>query len=367
MNKYMEGYFDNRTLAHIDAVYAWKHGLYFPPVFLEVDPTTRCMQNCIFCYVNKRDMPNTSLTDEKLIDIFRQAGEIGVHTILIQGAGEPLLHRALPEAIDMGWKYKLPMGLVTNGVMLNRPMQEKILAKLAFARFSVLDFDRKRYAAVHGCNEKQCDMVIDNIKTAIEYREKNKLMTPIWGTIYPNEYTIDHIYDICKYFKDMGIDYLAVNEASYNAFGTSGKKSYYSALVSKEKNKYIRDQIMSLCDDNFKVTMRFPIHDDSFCHGRTKETYIKGQCQGIKFQPTITAAGEVIPCWRAWGNNELSYGNIYEHTLDEIWHSERRQKIEKYILDTPPEGDECTICNPSKTNTQLEKTTKENRWRGFLM
>ena len=47
-----KGYFDHRTLYQIDSLYAWENGLYFPPVVVEINPTSLCNQKCRYCYVS---------------------------------------------------------------------------------------------------------------------------------------------------------------------------------------------------------------------------------------------------------------------------------------------------------------------------
>lgn len=49
MNKYLQGYFEPRTLYHPDALAKWERGEYFPPVIAEIAPTGRCNQKCRYC------------------------------------------------------------------------------------------------------------------------------------------------------------------------------------------------------------------------------------------------------------------------------------------------------------------------------
>lgn len=150
---HMKGYDDIRTLYQTDSLYAWKHNMYFPPVLVEIGPTHMCNQRCRYCYTNRRGDEKGILRDDVLISSFKQLADAGVKAVLLQGTGEPLMHKALSEAIKIGAENKLTIGLNTNGVLLNKSLQEKILQYLFYVKFSVIDHDPKRYAYLHSCSD----------------------------------------------------------------------------------------------------------------------------------------------------------------------------------------------------------------------
>lgn len=365
---HMNGYDDIRTLYQIDHLYAWTHDQYFPPVMVEISPTHRCNQRCRYCYADKAGNSGDILGDDIILEAFKQVADAGVKAVLVQGTGEPLIHKALPAAIEAGSARELSIGISTNGVLLNRALQERILEHLLYVRFSVLDKDPRRYAYLHGCSEKQWKDLTDNIESAAALRKKRDLQLALWATVYLYRDNFGSVYDIVKFYKDLGMDYIVVQEASYTEFSPSGKEEYFSKTISKSVIDEMKLSLQSLQDDDFRVKVRFPINDDTYIVGMNEECWKNNYCHGIKFYTIISSDGSVYPCWRFWGKQEYSYGSLYEKTFHEIWKGERRKAIEKFTWQTPPTGDECSICNITKLNEILHRyMNATTRWKDFLI
>lgn len=366
---HMKGYLDLRTLYQIDSLYAWKHGKYFPPVLVEIDPTHLCNQRCIYCYTNKR-RESAMLRDDILISCFQQLADAGVKAALAQGTGEPLMHKALPKAIRAGAKRRLTIGLNTNGVLLNRSVQDQLLENLFYVKFSVIDHNPQRYAYSHGCSEKQWKQLDSNIESAIELREERKLQVALWATLYLDQRNFKDAYNIVKFYKEKGLDYIVIQEATFSELCPMGGKNYASTAFSEKEIDEMRESVLSLNDDNFRVKAQFPLINDAVNYaGMTKETFKPDFCHGPKFYSVISADGEVYPCWRMWGKGkEFSYGSLYEKTFEEIWKGEKRARIEKFINNTPPSGSECVVCNHARLNEILYKFKNANsKWKDFVI
>jgi len=366
-DKYGKGYFDHRTLYQIDRLYAWKNGLYFPPVVVEINPTSFCNQKCRYCYVAGRT--SGKLEGNMLLRLLPQLANTGIKAIVFQGAGEPLLHDALPDSIEIGAEYNLSMTITTNGVLLNQKMQEKILKNLSYIKFSAIESNPQRYAYTHGCSEKQWEMLIENIKNAIIIREQNKLQILYIATIYLTKDNFHDAYNIVKYFKEIGLDYISVQEAVYNKFSYTGSEELASSFFTANEINEMKSKISSLKDDGFFIKVRFPLNDINFINGRYQDCWVNNWCNGIKFNTLINSDGEVYPCFRYWGMKDFSYGNIYEKSFEEIWKGEKRREVEKFTNNTPPNDDECSTCNVTKINAILYdlQNLSSNKWKDFLI
>lgn len=358
-----DGYNDpHRIWYHIDHIYKLKNGLYSPPVMVEISPTSKCNQKCRFCYVYKRRI-SSMLSDNVLVDFFSKASDMGIITIFIQGLGEPLLHESLPEAVVAGGKTDIKMCLITNGVLFDKTKQEKILEHLVFTKFSVIDNDSKRYAKMHGCPEHHFHKLVKNIENATNFRSKKNLDVTLWATVYVSAYNFLDIYDIAKFSKSLGLDFISISTAIYTEFAPQWEKDIkLSNIFSKEEIDESKEKIMSLEDERFKIHMQFPL-DTYFPTKRWGENY----CQAVNLITTISEDGEVYPCWRFWSNKKYSYGSLYEKSFEEIWRGERRQEINKYLFLIPPEGDECDVCHCAFANHNLDKLlNNQNKWTNIL-
>jgi radical SAM protein with 4Fe4S-binding SPASM domain len=357
MKQFMQGYFDPRTLYHPEEIVKWQRGEYFPPVIAEISPSGRCNQKCQYCYAMTR-IEQHHMDDSLLMRLPMELEFAGVKALLYQGDGDPLMHKKLADAI---LTTNLPQTISTNGVLFTPAFQDKCLDKLNYVRFSVVDSDPKRYALQHGCTEKQHAMLIDNLKYAVKHRAKTMLM----ATVYLEPYSFDYAYDIVSYFKDLGLDYVVIMEAIYYNLAPIGRRAFTSAFVTTDAINGMKRKVAKLIDDDFEVRFRFPNCETKT--GVTPDTFYPGFCQGIYFEAVIAPNGDVIPCWRGWDKPELSFGNLHEHTFEHIWRSKQRRMISEWILNTPPDGEECRICNQYKNNQLLEGYRNRTDWSNFLI
>jgi radical SAM protein with 4Fe4S-binding SPASM domain len=364
-SKHMRGYTDPRTLYQTDALYHWQHGEPFMPVMVEISPDHRCIQCCRYCY-NQNHVNDEVLRPHVFVDVMGQLADCGVKSVMIQGSGEPLMHKSLSVAVEVGAKFGLAMTLTTNGVLLTPRLQEKLLPNLAYIRLSVVESDPKRYAFLHGCDELQWYKLIENIKSAVALRERLDLPIALIASVYLEDVNFAHTYEIVKFCKELGLDYISVQEAGYYDHSPAGAASYASTRYSADAIEDMRHEVLSLCNDNFRVKVRFPVNDGCHFSGMDKDTYRPGYCQGVKFMTIIAADGNVYPCYRAWGNPLLSYGSLYEQSFAGIWNNARRREIEQFILGTPPTGQECAVCNNNTTNPMLDRLRNATRWKDFL-
>lgn len=365
--KHGQGYFNPRTLYQIESLYAWKNGLYFPPVVVEVNPTSLCNQRCRYCYVAGRTIGK--LPDNVLINLLPQLAKAGVKAVIFQGTGEPLTHKALPDSIEAGGQHNISISITTNGVFLNKEVQKRILKHLLYIKFSNLDNNSKRYAYIHGCPENQWEMMVENIKNATAFRKQHNLQIFFLATVYLTKENFNEAYNIIKFCKKLGIDYISIQEAVYNEFSYAGQQPLASSFFTKKEIDKMKKQVLSLIDDDFFVRIRFPVQDETFINGRFKDCWLNNWCQGIKFGTLINSDGEVYACDRYWGMKDFSYGNIQEKSFEEIWKGKKRKKIEKFTNTTPPKDDQCSTCNMTKTNEILYQlqNAANNKWKDFLI
>ena len=353
----MAGYDAPRTFYHPEAIVKWENGAYFPPIIAEIAPTGRCNQKCQYCYAMTR-VEKLHMGDDLLMRLPKELEEAGVKAILYQGDGDPTMHKKLADAINT---TNISQTISTNGVLFTPEFQDKALDRLNYVRFSVLDSDPARYAKQHGCNEKQWHLLIENLRYAVKHRTKTMLM----ATVYLEPNSFEEAFNIVNFFKWVGLDYLVIMEAIYYDKSPIGKRKFTSEHYTPEQIAKMKHGVEKLNDDNFTVRFRFP--NSNMVTGVTPDTFKPGFCQGIYFEAVIAPNGDVIPCWRAWDKPELTFGNLHEQSFINIWNSAQRQRINDYILNTTPNGEECRICNQYKNNQLLWDYRNRTEWANFLI
>jgi GTP 3',8-cyclase len=361
---HMTGHKDPRTLYQIDRLHACAHDLYFPPAVVEISPVNVCNQKCRYCYSNGRVEAARRMNGDLLIDAMQQIKMAGVDAVCFQGTGEPLLHRNTPDAIAAAARHGLAVGLTTNGVLMNRRLQELILPHLHYLKLSALEMNPARYAFQHGCNKKQHDMLIRNIADLVAFRRDRQLAFGLTSSFYITGENYAEAYQVVDFLKKLGIDYVYVSEASF--VSTSPQAGSFTSLnLGSDEIRKICDRLYSLADKDFSVGVAL-VSQDSMPFGPNHATWKPGYCQGIKFVTIVSSDGEVYPCYRLWGKKEFSYGSLYEQTFGEIWKSEKRRSIQDYISRTPPRSDECIVCGCIRHNIIHDRLNQATPWRHFL-
>ena len=358
-----------RVLHHVDHIYKLKHGMYVPPIQVEISPTSICNQTCRFCYTFEREHDNT-MDKNIMFDFFANAKKIGVKTIYIAGTGEPLVNKNLPEAINIGGQTGISMGLNTNASLFSPEKQKKSLEYLTYFKISVMDSDAKRYAKNHVCPEGHYENIVKNIQHAADYRSKINASVSLFTTVYVDNENFPFVYDIVKFCKEIGLDFVCLQgPATFTEFSPDGRKKM-KICDTEDQVKELNDRVKELEDDGFKLYITFSKVDNEHLqykkndkHGNWKPNH----CHGVHLLTAISGDGEVYPCWRAWGNKKLSYGNLHKKSFEEIWKGEKRTEVNKFIYSTAPKGDECNVCKTTLNNVNLNKVLNPtNKWTNIL-
>jgi len=368
---HMKGYKDPRTVCHIDQLYAWKHGHFFPPVTVEISPVNLCNQKCLYCYSHGKSSGiarDKGLPKGLFTSIIRQCGDLGVGGILIQGTGEPLLHREIPDAFREAGACNLPVYLTTNGVLLDASLARDILPYTRVVRFSNVEPDKERYAYMHNCPAAHFDNVMANIENVVSLRKQSDLQVALIASLYLEEGTLDRMVPYLKTLKAIGIDYVMVSEAIWTsgAFDATRNTGLHSLQEKKQHIEELLKEAESLRDETFSFNCKLGVLDAALT-GHSSQSWKPYSCDGIKFYTTICSDGEVYPCWRFWGVKQYSYGNLQKQSLASILQGQKAQEVYTHVSTVPPHSDECLVCGFVPLNSILNQLKAENDWKNFLI
>jgi len=310
---------------HLDALAKWKSGEYFPPIFVDISPTSACNHNCFFCFTEWLRAKPKTMPGDLLIKIFTDMAKAAVKTCEIQGSGEPFLNPALPDAIVAGKKRGMNICVVTNGTLLNQEILNKIMPCLSFFRVSNLEHTPQLYAKTHGCREDDFFKAIGSLKEAIKIRDRRGLDTIITATIMAFYYNAPSIAETTKMLKDIGVDIVHIKAPGIMQHNV-GHKWEMDAHI-KFKDKF--DEAKSLEDENFKVNIRcdyFDLYDKKCIRSYSK-------CYGIELAVHISPAAKIYPCYTYWEDDRYCLGDLKKKSFGEIWASKERKKVMKRFYD----------------------------------
>ena len=130
----------NKIYRNGDVLSAWNSGIPVPNS-LQVALTERCTLKCEFCSVVNREKTQ-EIPYEDLMKATRKFIDLGIKTVEITGGGDPLLYPHLNTYLSFLLSAGIKVGIITNGIGINKKIEPAILSNLSWIRISsnVLDY-----------------------------------------------------------------------------------------------------------------------------------------------------------------------------------------------------------------------------------
>jgi MoaA/NifB/PqqE/SkfB family radical SAM enzyme len=107
------------------------------PRHIQLNITNKCNLNCSFCSCADRSKP-AEMTLKQAAHIVIQYASLGCRAVTVTGGGEPTMHPQINEIIELFYKVGIKVGLVTNGILLNK-ITPKTLQMIEWIRISFDD------------------------------------------------------------------------------------------------------------------------------------------------------------------------------------------------------------------------------------
>lgn len=122
--------FPAKILHHEKLIRSCLHEHKVFPIHLQLNPTNRCQFDCPFCSCSGRDK-QFELPINEMRKIILNAGELGCESITITGGGETLMYKNLDELLVCLEFLGIQVGLVTNGLLLDRLNSEVVWCRIS--------------------------------------------------------------------------------------------------------------------------------------------------------------------------------------------------------------------------------------------
>jgi len=115
-------------VSKLDRIKKWLEGGKAPPWHMQLQPTAKCNLACKFCWSSRYKREEKELSDEKWIEITREACEMGVKALTIVGGGEPLIRLNLVrEMVRIIKGYDVWGTIVTNGTLFTQDFARELV------------------------------------------------------------------------------------------------------------------------------------------------------------------------------------------------------------------------------------------------
>lgn len=275
------------------------------PVGLLAELTHRCPLQCPYCS-NPLSLERVSneLSTAQWQNVLRQAGELGVLQLHLSG-GEPTVRQDLEQILATAVEMGLYTNLITSGVTLDRERLER-LAKIGLdhVQLSIQDIDPQnadRISAYKGGSAKKHEV-------ACWVKE---LGLPLTLNAVVHRQNIENLERIIDYAVEIGAGRLEVAHTQYYAWALKNR----AALIPTRELFLKTVKIVEEARQRLKgiLVFDFVVHDH---YAVRPKPCMGGWGRSLM---TVTPAGRVLPCHAAESIKWLTFDNVKDRPLRDIW------------------------------------------------
>ena len=246
----------------------------FKKIYIEI--TNICNLKCKFCPETKRTKQIMDI--EKFEEIIKKTHQ-HAKLVCLHVKGEPLLHNKLEEILKILEKYNLQANITTNGTLIKEKLEiiknSKAIRQINFS--------------LHSITQNECinnQQYLRDIFESVEKLENIIISYRLWNLQNMTENAVNS--NIIKELED-----------------------YYK--IKNLKEMLMKNEFLKLNENIFiNQDIEFIWPDVN-----NNDIIEKGRCLALKEQVAILVDGTVVPCCLD-NNGDISLGNIFEETLEEI-------------------------------------------------
>ncbi len=304
----------------------------------QIELTTRCPLMCKMCIRSEstdwqyQDMPLENF--KKILPYL-----CDVETVVLEGWGESLLHKYLPECIRLVKEAGPKVGFVTSGMGLTEDrVSELIEAGLDFAGFSISGTARKTHDSIRV--NSHLDQVLDSIRLFREEKKHRGISRPNLHIVYLMlKDNIMEVPSVPLLAKQAGIEeVLLINECyivnawqeSEMIFCRDGSDSEYEKIVKqaesnarklriKLKRPYLTAVDVPVCAENPLRNLYISVDGNvSPC---------------VYLYPPLPSPLNRIFCGKEHTVDKLSFGNIFKDTFPSIWNRQEYVRFRQRFIE----------------------------------
>lgn len=275
-----------------------------PPLWLLLELTYRCPLQCVFCY-NPIDFAKVEneLTTEEWLRVLREARALGSVQLGLSG-GEPLVRDDVEEIAAEAHRLGYYTNLITSGVGLS---QERLteLKRVGLDHIQLSFQDSTR----------EMNDFLSHTKT---FELKKRCAEWIKSHGYPmvvncviHRLNIDHLDTIIDMAVRMGADYLELANTQYYSWAHLNREH----LLPSREQLQRAEKTMLEWRERMKGKMRILFVVPDYYEQRPKRC-VNGWGTTLA---TIAPDGTALPCHTAKMLPGLSFPNVREHSIRDIW------------------------------------------------
>jgi len=309
-------------------------GMYIPdeefPREVHIELTARCNLNCAFCYRQSWPGPFEDMDMDLFRRLVDELEELGVETVWLSGWGEPLFHPNFEEALDL-IEGRFRIGIVSNGLLLERHAERIVEAGVDWVVLSIDSFQQDLYEVLRRGSRLQTVeagmMRLDALR-----RERGRGGKPaIWISTIVMRSNYRDLPSHVERASRLGANGLLLSNLIPTTEEMAREAIYFGEALEDLQEVMHMARMRAIIENLRLVEPEFTYRTERSC------PFINNRMLVVSWD------GDVVPClfalhdYYAWidGREKLvkriSFGNMREGTLREIWDSPEYVKFRALV------------------------------------
>lgn len=306
------------------------------PVSVELSLTNNCNFDCVWCSDgNLRTRLGGELSLDDIRRLFRDLEDGGTKGVVIEGGGEPAIHKDFQEIVRIGAECGLSLGLITNGSM---HLPEDIVTCFEWIRVSLDAATPEQHASAK--KVKMFEKVMKTIKFVGQHKGKTTVGV---GYVVTNANT-ENLENLLLRLRNYSVDYIQFRPVIDNPDLWPSDNLLY---LKKYETAAFKVDLGAMDANNAKGNGGRP-------------------CYAHSMSSVITADGGVYLCGRLniydWVKPT---GNLHQHSFRDIWLGAERMRQSQAVSDPQFCKEHCPECRMTKYNLLIDRI-KSFKTKSFI-
>jgi radical SAM protein with 4Fe4S-binding SPASM domain len=281
-------------------------------------------------------------------------GKLGVKIVMYAGEGEPLLHTDIVDITLATKKAGIDVAFTTNGTVMSDAFITRALPVTSWIKVSINAGTAETYAKIHQTKAADFSRVVDNLKRAVAHKQaiKSNCTLGAQTLLLPdNAHEIEELIELCR--DEIGLDYLVIKP--YSQHLSSHTRRYEG--VDYHEYLGLAERLSVMSTSQFSVIFRTRTMQNTSEDPQSRYQ----RCHATPYLwAYIMASGDVYGCSAYLLDERFCYGNLSEHTFQEIWESDRRRNNFDFINNGLDIRDCRRNCRMDASNRYLDELEKRS-------
>lgn len=297
---------------------AMQGGRLTAPIHVRLKPTNRCTHRCCYCcyrspnlFLSERMKEQDSIPQEKMREIVKDLGQMGVKAVTFTGGGEPLCYPHIRETIEGLLAAGIKVAMLSHGGLLKGDVAGILAEHAVWVRISMDAADAQSYAKSRQVPPAEFDRVCENILQFTK-RPNRKCVLGLNFIV-----TRENSQDVLKFLsraKDLGVDHVKVSAAFVST--TPAQQDLYMQPFFDTAKAQIA-QAAALQDAHFRVIDKFHYSNSETEAFEKPYTW----CPFAQCLTVIAADQNVYTCQDKAYTTSGWLGSIKEQSFKKLWKS----------------------------------------------